>query len=92
MLAVPYSRMLLGIVPWYSFLIVLGAAFAIFLAAREEKRTDLKKDTAVDFALIALPCGIIGAWIYYVVFSWPSFWDDLLSVFWIWVGWIAIYG
>ena len=92
MLAVPYSRMLLGIVPWYSFLIVLGAAFAIFLAAREEKRTDLEKDTAVDFALIALPCGIIGARIYYVAFSWPSFRDDLLSVFRIWEGGIAIYG
>ena len=92
MTGIPSSRMLFGIVPWYSFLIVTGAAIAICLAAHEEKRSGLKKDTVIDFALIAIPCGIIGARIYYVVFSWPQFRDDLLSVFRIWEGGIAIYG
>lgn len=92
MLSVPYSRLILGFVPWYSFLIVLGAAFAVFLASREEKRAGLPKDTVIDFALIALPCGIIGARIYYVAFSWSQFKDDLLSVFRVWEGGIAIYG
>ena len=92
MLSVPYSRMLFGIIPWYSFLIVLGVVLAIFLAAREEKRARLKKDTILDFALLVLPCGILGARIYYVAFSWSQFRDDLLSVFKIWEGGIAIYG
>ncbi len=86
------SRLLFGLIPWYSFLIVLGAAIAIFLASKEEKRAGLKKDTALDFALIVLPCGIIGARIYYVAFSWPKFRDNLLSVLKIWEGGIAIYG
>ena len=42
MSSIPYSRFLIGPVPWYSFLIVLGAAAAIWLAAREEKRAGLK--------------------------------------------------
>ena len=92
MLSVPYSRKLFGFLPWYSFLIVLGAALAISLAVREEKRTALKKDTVLDFVLWALPCGIVGARIYYVIFSWSDFSGDLLSVFKIWEGGIAIYG
>lgn len=92
MLSVPYSRMLFGVVPWYSFLIVIGAAFAVFLASKEEKRAGLPKGTIIDFALIALPCGIIGARIYYVAFSWPQFKDDLLSILRVWEGGIAIYG
>lgn len=92
MLSVPYSRKLFGLIPWYSFLIVIGAAAAILLAVREEKRACLKKDTVIDFALWVLPCGIIGARIYYVVFSWSDFKNDLLSVFRIWEGGIAIYG
>ena len=92
MLSVPYSRMIFGLVPWYSFLIVLGAACAVFIATKEEKRAGLPKDSVIDFALIALPCGIIGARIYYVVFSWSQFKDDLISIVRIWEGGIAIYG
>lgn len=89
---IPYSRYIVGRIPWYSFLIVAGAALAIFLASREEKKTSFPKDTVLDFALIVLPVGIIGARIYYVAFSWDSFRDDILSVFRIWEGGIAIYG
>ena len=92
MSSIPYSRLLFGLVPWYGFLIVLGAAFAVFLASKEEKRAGLPKDTVIDFALIVLPCGIIGARLYYVAFSWSQFKDDLLSILRIWEGGIAIYG
>ena len=92
MFSVPYSRYLFGTIPWYSFLIVTGAAIAIVLAVREEKRTSLKKDTVIDFALLVIPAGIIGARIYYVVFSWDQFKNDLVSVLRIWEGGIAIYG
>ena len=91
-MATPYSRMFLNLVPWYSILIVTGAALAIWLAVREEKRSGLPKDTVIDFSLLALPCGIIGARIYFVLFSWSRFRSDFLSVFRIWEGGIAIYG
>ena len=91
-MSVAPSRLLFGLIPWYSFLIVLGAAIAIFLAVREEKRTDFRKDTVLDFVLILLPYGIVGARIYYVAFSWPQFQNNLLSVLKIWEGGIAIYG
>ena len=84
--------MFFGLVPWYSFLIVLGAALAIFLAVREEKRSDLPKDTVIDLALWLLPAGILGARLYYVVFSWDQFHDDPVSALYIWEGGIAIFG
>ena len=90
--SVPYSRYLIGPVSWYSFLIMAGAVIAVILACREERRAGFPKDTVIDLALILLPCGIIGARIYYVVFSWNQFKSDLLSVFRIWEGGLAIYG
>jgi len=91
-LSIPYSRYLVGPLPWYSFLIILGAALAVILAVKEEKRLHLPKDTIIDLALYAIPFGILGARIYYVLFSWDSFKDHPLSVLRIWEGGIAIYG
>ena len=92
MSSVPYSRYIFGTIPWYSFLIVTGVLIAVFLACREEERAGLPKDTVIDLALWLIPFGIIGARIYYVVFSWDQFHNDFLSVFRIWEGGIAIYG
>ena len=92
MSSIPYSRYLIYPVPWYSFLIVVGVVLAVFLACREERALNLPKDTVIDLALWILPCGIIGARIYYVVFSWDQFQHDFFSVFRIWEGGIAIYG
>lgn len=92
MSAVPASRYLFGTLPLYSFLIVLGALIAVLLAVHEEKVVGLKKDTVLDLALWVLPFGIVGARVYYVVFSWQDFQHDFLSVFRIWEGGIAIYG
>ena len=91
-MSIPYSRYIFKPIPWYSFLIVLGAALAIWLASREEQRAGLPKDTVVDLSLWLLPFGIIGARIYYVIFSWDAFRNDFWSVFRIWEGGIAIYG
>ena len=92
MSSIPYSRYIVYPVPWYSFLIVLGAALAVFLGSREERRAALPKDTVIDLAVRVLPIGIIGARIYYVVFAWNQFRDHPLSILKIWEGGIAIYG
>ena len=91
-MAVPYSRYFLYPVPWYSVLIVTGATLAIWLASREARRLTLPKDTILDLALWVLPFGILGARIYYVIFSWDQFRQNLLSTLYIWQGGLAIYG
>ena len=92
MSSIPYSRYLIGHIPWYSVLIVLGVILAIVLTCREERQAGLPKDTVIDLALWIIPFGIIGARIYYVVFAWDQFKEDPFSVFRIWEGGLAIYG
>lgn len=90
--AVPYSRTIIGGLPWYSVLVVTGMVLAIWLAGRQEKRLGLPKDTAVDLALVAVPCGIVGARAYYVIMSWELFAPNPISVLYVWQGGLAIYG
>lgn len=91
-MAVPPSRLFLGIIPWYGLLIVLGMILAVILSDREAKRISLPPDTVIDLALILLPAGILGARLYYVIFAWNDFRANPLSVFEIWKGGLAIYG
>lgn len=91
-MSIPYSRYIFGTVPWYGVLITLGVILAIALCTREEKRLQLPQDTVIDMAFWAIPLGIIGARIYYVIFNWQVFADDPLSALRIWEGGIAIYG
>lgn len=90
--AIPYSRYIVGSLPWYSVLIITGIALAILLCCREEKRLGLQQDTVIDLALWVVPFGIVGARLYYVVFAWEAFARDPLSILRVWEGGLAIYG
>lgn len=79
-------------IPWYSLLMMTAVALGLFLAAREEKRLRLPKDTVLDFALLAVPLGIVCARLYYVLFSWGSFKEDPVEILRVWHGGLAIYG
>ena len=86
------DRLIFGLLPWYSVLVVSGMAAAVFLAAREERRMGLPKDTILDLALRLLPAGIVGARIYYVAFEWRQYAANPVSALYIWEGGMAIYG
>lgn len=91
-MAIPYSRTIIGSIPWYGVLIVTGMLLAIFLAEKEEKRRGLPADTIIDAVLVVIPVGIIGARLYYVAMSWSYFRTDPLAILRIWEGGLAIYG
>lgn len=92
MFATPPSRLLFGVIPWYSVLIVIGICLALLIASREEKRLALPQDTVIDAALWVIPFGVIGARLYYVIFAWDTFAADPVSVLYVWQGGLAIYG
>ncbi len=77
---------------FYGVLIVIGMIAGFFLALRLAKITGQNPDTYWDFALIVIFVSVLGARIYYVIFEWDSFKDDLLSIFNIRNGGLAIYG
>ena len=77
---------------WYGVIIALGMALAVWLAARRETRLGLEKETALNLALIGIPAAIVGARLYYVVFSWQAYAADPVRALYIWEGGMAIYG
>ena len=78
-------------ITYYGLIIALGMAFGVILACKNANLRGLKTDDFLIIACYVLPLSIIGARIYYVIFSLDkiySFWD----VFKIWEGGMAIYG
>ncbi len=74
--------------------IVIGCAIVagLLLATWEAKRTGQNTELYYDLALWAVFMAIVGARLYYVIFSWESYKDDLLSIFNLREGGLAIYG
>lgn len=91
-MAIPYSRYVFGQLPWYSVLIVTGILLSYWLGTREERRLGLPKDSMLDLTLFTVPCGIVGARLYYVAMRWDQFAANPISALYIWEGGIAIYG
>ncbi len=92
MVAIPYSRFIFGNITWYSVLIMSGILLAYFIGTREQKRLGLPKDTMLDVVLVAVPAGIVGARLYYVLMKLDEYIADPISIFYIWNGGVAIYG
>lgn len=79
-------------VAFYGIIIGIGILAGIFIAAAEAKHTGQNQEDYYDLAIYAVVFSIIGARIYYVVFSWDMYKDNLLSIFNIREGGLAIYG
>lgn len=79
-------------IAYYGIIIMIGVMLALMLATREAKRTGQDPDFYWDGAMLGILAGIIGARVYYVIFSWDSYKNDLLSIFNIREGGLAIYG
>ena len=79
-------------IAFYGIVIGIGILAGIFIAAMEAKRTGQNPEDYYDLAIYAVIFSIIGARIYYVIFSWDMYKRDILSVFNIRQGGLAIYG
>lgn len=79
-------------IAFYGIIIGIGILTGIFIAAAEAKRTGQNPEDYYDLAIYAVIFSVIGARIYYVVFSWDMYKDDLKSIFNIRQGGLAIYG
>lgn len=79
-------------IAYYGIVIVTGMMIAIWIAQREAKRTGQNPEQYLDLAMIGIAAGILGARIYYVIFAWDYYKDNLLNIFNIRQGGLAIYG
>lgn len=79
-------------VMWYGVIIGMAILVAYLLFMRESARRGIDDDTSFDMLFWTVIIGLIGARIYYVVFSGQDYWSNPLSIFKVWEGGMAIYG
>ena len=76
----------------YGVIIGIGVIAGILMAARQAKVTGQDPDLYWDFSIYAVILSVVGARIYYVIFEWDMYKDNLLKIFNIREGGLAIYG
>ena len=57
------------VIHWYGVIIAEGILAALQLSTKEAKKKGLEEDTIIDMALWAIPIGLLGARLYYVLFE-----------------------
>lgn len=79
-------------IAFYGMVIALGMVLAFIFIMKEAKRVGYKQDDFMDLFIFGIIFGVIGARIYYVIFSWDDYKNNLLQIFNIRGGGLAIYG
>lgn len=79
-------------IAYYGITIAVAILFAMLLVFVRAKHSGQDVNDYENLAILGIIFGIIGARIYYVIFSWSDYREDIKSVFNIRQGGLAIYG
>ena len=79
-------------IAYYGITIAIAMIVGISIALHEAKRTGQNQDTYLDLLMLTMLTSVVGARIYYVVFSWDNYKDNLGEILNIRNGGLAIYG
>ena len=77
---------------WYSVLILVGIVIGFILALREGKKFNLPEDFIFNLGFWVVVFGIIGARLYYVIFNFNLYRNNLIDIIKVWNGGLAIHG
>ena len=77
---------------FYGIVIAIGLMLSVLYGLKRSKKFGLKEDDILDGVLGIVPFSIICARLYYCIFSWADYKDNLVSLLYIWEGGLAIYG
>lgn len=77
---------------WYGIIIAFAFFVCVLWAMRDSRKFDLVPETVIDLMLFAAPIAIICARLYFVIFSWDNYKNDLLQIVNIRNGGLAILG
>ncbi|MCR5453131.1 MAG: prolipoprotein diacylglyceryl transferase [Lachnospiraceae bacterium] len=79
-------------IAFYGIVIAIGMLVAFAFILKEGKKDGIASEDITDFFIWAIIIGILGARIYYVIFSWDDYKDDLIQIINLRGGGLAIYG
>ena len=82
---------------WYGIILAVAMLLGLYLAMKQAHKYGLTQDNILDMVLWAVPCCIIGARLYYVLFYLDLYrnpdgsldWGSMIAI---WDGGLAIYG
>lgn len=77
---------------WYGIIIAFGMIAAVTYVVKRSKTFGLDPDRVMDVVIGTVIGGVIGARLYFVIFSWDQFAGDLMQIFNTRNGGLAIYG
>lgn len=77
---------------WYSIFIFIALLVACTVIYKEAKKRGIDDDTLINMTFGTVIFGIIGARLYYVLFNLPYYSKNIIEIFEIWNGGLAIHG
>ena len=89
----PYIFKFHGVaIRWYTLFILIGVLIGFYLVNKEGRRFNVNKDFLFNLCFWTVIFGILGARLYYVIFNFNIYKNDLLGIVKIWEGGLAIHG
>ena len=84
----------LGLIIWYKYsvMILLGIIAAVVLGIKEGKKIGITANEILDGVIVVVPLSIVGTRLWYVIFEWDLYKDDLVRILQISDGGLAIHG
>ncbi|MBO3444639.1 prolipoprotein diacylglyceryl transferase [Clostridium sp. CCUG 7971] len=79
-------------VMWYGVLMATGMILGTLIAIKEAKRVGIKEENVLDLAIYAIPAGLLGARLYYVIFNWEYYSQNVSQILNFRGGGMAIHG
>lgn len=91
---IPQSIPLIGgmDIMWYGLCLTAGIIAGFMVLYWKAPSRNINRDRITDLFLWTVPAGVIGARLYYVIFEWERYKDNLMSIFDIRSGGLAIHG
>ncbi|WP_027398739.1 prolipoprotein diacylglyceryl transferase [Anaerovorax odorimutans] len=77
---------------WYGIIIAAAMILSVIIISVRAPKHDFTADKILDFVLICIPAGVIGARLYYVIFKWDYYAWDIGKIINIRAGGLAIHG
>lgn len=77
---------------WYGVIMATAFLLGIFLAYQRAQRNQMDPNHILNMVILIIPASIIGARLYYVVFTWDAYAGYPLEALAIWHGGLAIHG
>ena len=77
---------------WYSVMLLIAFLVGMFFIFKEGKRLGIDKDFLFNLTFWTIIFSLIGARLYYILFNFSEYSNNLIEIFKIWHGGLAIHG